>query len=211
MALERAIFLKSHLSKALDKVREEEDNPSRDSSFCIPSPWQILPIRLCFHASSTKSTHAWSELCLFSCLLYLLPNLRAFRARSLFCLYWSVVASDHINAFIKHDAILDSSVADAVVGRAVQHSLFVRDASRLCQAIISTRTSWSHPLLGYSSEFSQREIIYCYKYFLGNLHVVLFPLPFWDSPGYYPVVKQTGMTADKLAYKLCTKQEERKN
>ena len=86
--------------------------------------------------------------------------------------------SGHIKAFIKHHVIFNSPVADAIAGRAVQHSLFVREASRLCQVIISARASWSHPLLGYSSEFSQREIIYCCNYFLGNLHVLLFPLPF---------------------------------
>lgn len=163
-ALERAIFLKSHLSK-LFKPRtrwEEEGNPSRDSSFHIPSPWQILPVRLRLRASSTKGTRVPSESCLFSPLLYFRPNLRLFRARSWFCIYWSFVASDHVNASsIKPAAVFDSSVADTVFGRAARHSLFAREASGLCRVVISARTSRSQPLVGYSSGSSQREFIYC--------------------------------------------------
>lgn len=59
--------------------------------------------------------------------------------------------------------------------RAVQHSLFVRAASELCQVIISARIPRSHPFWQYSSEFSVGEIIYCCKYSPVKLYVLLFP------------------------------------
>lgn len=69
----------------------------------------------------------------------------------------------------------DSSVADVVASRAVEHSLFVRAANELCHVIISARIPMNHPFWQYSSEFSVGEIIYCCKYSPVKLYVLLLP------------------------------------
>lgn len=116
----------------------------------------------------------YSELCLFSP-PFLTSTSDAIQSKFIVLLLPDFSASGHTDALNKHRGVFDSSVADVVVSRAVQHSLFVRAANELCQVIISARIPRSHPFWQYSSEFSVGEIIYCCKYSPVKLYVLLFP------------------------------------